>query len=90
MTKTELVAAVAKKAALTGKDADKAVAAVIDVVTAALAKGEKVQITGFGTIEVREKAAREGRNPKTKETIKIAATKAPAFKAGATLKKAVK
>ena len=90
MTKTELVAAVAKKAGLTQKDADKALAAVLDVVTEALAKGDKVQLTGFGTFEVRAKAAREGRNPKTGAAIKVPASKAPAFKAGATLKKAVK
>ncbi len=86
MNKTELVAAIAKKADLTAKDADKALAAVIDVITAALAKGEKVQITGFGTFEVREKAAREGRNPSNGKPIKIAASKAPAFKPGKALK----
>ena len=90
MNKTELVAAVAAKAGLKPKEADKAVAAVIDAITEALAKGEKVQITGFGTFEVREKAAREGTNFRSKEKIMIPATKAPAFKAGATLKKAVK
>ena len=90
MTKTELVAAAAKKAGLTQKDTDKALAALIDVVTAALAEGDKVQLTGFGTFEVREKAAREGRNPRTGAAISVPASKAPAFKAGATLKKAVK
>ena len=90
MNKTELVAAAAKKAELTLKDTDKALGALVDVITEALAKGEKVQLTGFGTFEVREKAAREGRNPSTGKPIKIAASKAPAFKAGATLKKAVK
>lgn len=90
MNKTELVAAAAKKADLTQKDTDKALAALIDVVTEALAKGDKVQLTGFGTFEVREKAAREGRNPRTGETIAVPASKAPAFKAGASLKKAVK
>ncbi len=89
MTKTELVAAAAKKAGLTQKDTDKALAALIDVVTAALAEGDKVQLTGFGTFEVREKAAREGRNPRTGAAISVPASKAPAFKAGATLKKAV-
>ena len=90
MNKTELVAAAAKKADLTLKDTDKALAAVIDVITEALAKGDKVQLTGFGTFEVRAKAAREGRNPSNGKPIKIAASKAPAFKAGASLKKAVK
>ncbi|MBQ6023086.1 MAG: HU family DNA-binding protein [Clostridia bacterium] len=90
MTKTELVAAAAKKSGLTQKDTDKALAALLDAVTAALAKGDKVQLTGFGTFEVREKAAREGRNPRTGETIAVPASKAPAFKAGASLKKAVK
>ena len=90
MTKTELVAAAAKKSGLTQKDTDKALAALLDAVTAALAKGDKVQLTGFGTFEVREKAAREGRNPRTGETIAVPAPKAPAFKAGASLKKAVK
>ena len=90
MTKTELVAAAAKKSGLTQVAADKALAAILDTVTEALANGDKVQITGFGTFEVRENAAREGRNPRTGETIAIAASKAPAFKAGASLKKAVK
>ena len=90
MNKTELVAAVADKAGLKTKEADTAVNAVVDVITEALAKGDKVQLTGFGTFEVREKAAREGRNPKTKEAIAIPASTAPAFKAGASLKKAVK
>ena len=90
MTKTELVAAVAEKSGLTKVAADKALAATLEVVADALAKGDKVQLTGFGTFEVREKAAREGRNPRTGETIKVAASKAPAFKAGASLKKAVK
>ena len=90
MTKTELVAAAAKKSGLTQKDTDKALAALLDAVTCALAKGDKVQLTGFGTFEVREKAAREGRNPRTGATIAVPASKAPAFKAGASLKKAVK
>jgi DNA-binding protein HU-beta len=90
MTKTELVVAAAKKAGLTQKDTDKALAALIDVVTEALAKGDKVQLTGFGTFEVRAKAAREGRNPRTGAAISVPASKAPAFKAGASLKKAVK
>ncbi len=89
MTKTELIAAVAKKSGLTQKDTDKALAAALDVITCALSKGDKVQLTGFGTFEVREKAAREGRNPRTGAAISVPASKAPAFKAGATLKKAV-
>ena len=90
MNKTELVAAVAAKAEISKKDADKAVAAVIDAVTDALKAGDKVQLIGFGTFEVRERAAKEARNPKTGETIKVPATKVPAFKAGAALKAAVK
>jgi DNA-binding protein HU-beta len=89
MNKTDLVNAVAA-AGFTKKDADKAVAAVFDAIAGALAKGDKVQLVGFGTFEVRERAAKEGRNPKTGETIKIAATKVPAFKAGKDLKAAVK
>ena len=90
MTKTELVAAAAKKSGLTQKDTDKALNALMEAVSEALANGDKVQLTGFGTFEVREKAAREGRNPRTGETISVPASKAPAFKAGASLKKAVK
>ncbi len=89
MTKTELINAVAAKAGLTKKDSEKAVAAVVEAVTEALVKGDKVALLGFGTFEVRERAARTGINPRTKETIKIAATKAPAFKAGKALKDAV-
>ena len=90
MNKTELVAAVAAKAEISKKAADAAVAAVFAEIEGALAKGEKVQLIGFGTFEVRERAAKEGRNPRTGETIKIAASKVPAFKAGAALKDAVK
>ena len=90
MNKAELAAAVAAKTGLKPKDADKAVSALTEVIAETLAKGEKVQLTGFGTFEVREKAAREGTNFQSKEKIMIPATKAPAFKAGATLKKAVK
>lgn len=89
MNKTELVNAV-KAAGFSGKDAEKAVKAVFDAVTDALAKGEKVQLIGFGTFEVREKAASEARNPRTGETIKVPAHKVPAFKAGQALKDAVK
>ncbi len=90
MNKVELIAAVAEKAGLSKKDAEKAVAAVVGSIEAALVAGEKVQLIGFGTFEVRERAARMGRNPQTKEAIKIAASKQPVFKAGAALKNAVK
>ena len=90
MNKVELINAVAAKAKISKKDADKAVAAVIASITDALAAGEKVQLIGFGTFEVKERAARTGHNPKTGAAIKIAAAKAPAFKAGAALKNAVK
>lgn len=89
MNKTELVAAVAEKAALSKKDAEKAIAATIDAITGALTEGDKVQLVGFGTFEVREREARNGKNPRTGEIIKIAASKAPAFKAGKALKDAV-
>ncbi len=89
MNKVELVASVAEKAALSKKDAEKAVAAVLESVKEALAKGDKVQLVGFGTFEVRARDARTGRNPVTKETITIPATKVPAFKAGQGLKDAV-
>ena len=86
MNKTELVAAVAQKAELSKKDAEKAVAAVTAAITDALCAGDKVQLVGFGTFEVSERAAREGRNPQTGETMTIAASKAPKFKAGKALK----
>ncbi|MBR4868342.1 MAG: HU family DNA-binding protein [Clostridia bacterium] len=89
MKKTELVAAVAAKAEISKKDADKAVAAVIDAITEALIAGDKVQLVGFGTFEVRARGERTGRNPQTKETIVIPASKQPAFKAGKALKVAV-
>ncbi len=89
MNKTELVAVVAEKAELCKKDADKAVAAVIDAITDALIGGDKVQLVGFGTFEIRERGERTGRNPQTKETITIAASKAPVFKAGKAFKDAV-
>ena len=89
MNKAELIAAVAENAELTKKDAEKAVKAFIEVVTDELKKGEKVQLVGFGTFEVSERAAREGRNPQTGKTMKIAACKAPKFKAGKALKDAV-
>ena len=89
MNKTELVAAVAAKAELSKKDAEAAVAAVVASITDALADGDKVSLVGFGTFEVRTRAARTGQNPRTGEKIKIKAAKAPAFKAGKALKDAV-
>lgn len=89
MNKSELVAAVAKEANLSKKDADAAVNAVTAAITAALADGDKVQLVGFGTFETRERAARTGKNPRTGEAIKIAASKVPAFKAGKALKDVV-
>lgn len=89
MNKAELVAAVADKAELTKKDAEKAVKAFVDVVTEELKKGEEVQVVGFGTFKVAERAAREGRNPHTGESMSIAASKAPKFKAGKALKDAL-
>ena len=89
MNKTELVNAIAEEAGLSKKDAEKAVKAFVDVTTAELKKGEKVQLVGFGTFEVSERAAREGRNPQSGEVMKIAASKAPKFKAGKALKDAV-
>lgn len=90
MNKTEFVEAIAKTAGLTKADAGRAVEAAIEVVTKALKKGDAVQITGFGTFAVAKRAARKGRNPATGKEIKIPASKAPKFKAGAVLKKAVK
>ena len=89
MNKTELVAAIAENAEISKKDAEKALKAVADVVAEELKKGEKVQLVGFGTFEVSERAAREGRNPQTGETMTLAACKAPKFKAGKALKDAV-
>ncbi len=89
MTKAELVTAIAEKSGLTKKDSEKALAAFIDTVTDTLSKGESIQLVGFGTFEVRERAARTGINPRSKEKIEIAATKVPAFKAGRALKDAV-
>lgn len=86
MNKTELVAAIAEKTELSKKDAEKAVKAFTDVVSEELKKGEKIQLVGFGTFEVAERPAREGRNPRTGETMPIAASKAPKFKAGKALK----
>ncbi|HJC92487.1 HU family DNA-binding protein [Mediterraneibacter glycyrrhizinilyticus] len=89
MNKTELVAAVAEKAEISKKDSEKALKAFVDVVTEQLKAGDKVQLVGFGTFEVSERAAREGRNPQTGKTMKIAACKAPKFKAGKALKDAI-
>ena len=89
MNKTELVAAMAEQAELSKKDSEKALKAFIDVVSEELQKGEKIQLVGFGTFEVAERAAREGRNPLTGETMQIKASKAPKFKAGKALKDAV-
>ncbi|MGN0577272.1 MAG: HU family DNA-binding protein [Ruminiclostridium sp.] len=89
MTKAELIAAIAEKSGMTKKDADAALSAVIDTITDTLAKGDKIQLVGFGTFEVRERKAREGINPQSKSKIQIPATKVPAFKAGRALKDAV-
>ena len=86
MNKTELIAAVAEQASITKKDAEKAIAAVINSITNAMADGDKVQLVGFGTFEVRARDARQGKNPRTGEIIKIPASKVPAFKAGKALK----
>ena len=86
MNKTELIAAVAEKAEISKKDAEKALKAFTDTVAQELKKGEKVQMVGFGTCEVSQREAREGRNPRTGETMKIAATRMPKFKAGKALK----
>ena len=89
MNKTELVAAIADKADLSKKVSEKALKAFVDVVTEELKKEHKIQLVGFGTFEVSKRAAREGRNPQTGKTMKIAACKAPKFKAGKALKDAV-
>ena len=86
MNKTELVAAIADQAEISKKDAEKSLKAFTDVVAEELKKGEKIQLVGFGTFEVAERAAREGRNPQTGATMKIEASKAPKFKAGKALK----
>lgn len=89
MNKTELIAAMAEQAGLSKKDAEKALKAFTDVVTEELKKGEKIQVVGFGTFEVSERAAREGRNPQTGEAMAISASKSPKFKAGKALKDAL-
>ena len=89
MTKAELISAIAEKTELSKKDSEKALNATVAVITDTLAKGDKIQLVGFGTFETRERKAREGINPQTKKMIKIPATKVPAFKAGRALKDAV-
>ena len=89
MNKTELIAAVAEKTDLSKKDADAAVSAVLGAITDALIAGDKIQLVGFGTFEVRNRAAKQGRNPRTGETMTVPASKVPAFKAGKALKDAV-
>ena len=89
MNKAELINAVAEKAALSKKDSEAAVNAALEAITGALSDGEKVQLVGFGSFEVKKRAARVGRNPKTKEAIEIPASKVPVFKAGKALKDVV-
>ena len=89
MNKTELIAAVAEKAELSKKDAEAAITAMVEAITEALQKEEKVQLVGFGSFEVKKRSERMGRNPQTKEAIPIPASKAPVFKAGKALKDAV-
>ncbi len=89
MNKTELIAAVAEKTDLSKKDADAAVSAVLGAITDAVKAGDKIQLVGFGTFEVRNRAAKQGRNPRTGETMTVPASKVPAFKAGKALKDAV-
>ena len=89
MNKTELVASIVDKAGISKKDAEKALSAFRDTVAEEVKKGEKIQLVGFGTFEVRERAARTGINPQTKQTIEIAASKSPVFKAGKALKDSI-
>ncbi|MCX7714969.1 MAG: HU family DNA-binding protein [Clostridia bacterium] len=89
MNKTELIAALAENAEMSKKDAEKALNAVVSTITTALSEGEKVQLVGFGTFEVRERGARKGKNPRSGEEIDIPASKVPAFKVGKALKDAV-
>jgi DNA-binding protein HU-beta len=90
MNKAELIGAVAEKAGITKKEADKVVAATIEAIKDALKAGDKVQLVGFGTFEVKARAERQGINPRTKEAITIAAAKVPGFKAGKALKDEIK
>ena len=89
MNKTELIAAAAERADMTKKDAEKALNAALDAITAALVAGDKVQVSGFGIFEVKEREARMGRNPRTGEAMEIAASRVPAFKASKTMKDAL-
>lgn len=89
MTKNELISAIAEKSGMTKKDAEKALAAVVDTLTEAMVKGDKVSLAGFGAFETKTREARIGRNPKTKEAIEIPASKAPVFKASSAMKGAV-
>ena len=89
MNKTELIEAIANESGLTKRDAEKALSAFADTVTSAMKNGDKVQLVGFGTFEVSKRAARTGRNPRTGETVEIAASATPKFKAGKALKNAV-
>ena len=89
MNKAELIAAVAENAALSKKDSEAAVNAALEAITAALQEGDKVQLVGFGSFEVKKRAARTGRNPRTKEVVEIPASQVPVFKAGKALKDAV-
>jgi len=89
MNKTELIAAVAEKTGMTKKDAERVINATVETITQSLVAGDKVQVSGFGNFEVKAREARIGRNPRTKETIQIPATKLPAFKAAKALKDAV-
>ena len=89
MNKTELIAAVAEKTGMTKKDAERVINATFETITAGLAKGDKVAVSGFGNFEVKAREARVGRNPRTKETIQIPATKTPVFKASKALKDTV-
>ena len=89
MTKTELIAIAAEKTGMTKKDAERVINATVETITASLVAGDKVQVSGFGNFEVKAREARVGRNPRTKETIEIPATRVPAFKASKALKDAV-
>lgn len=89
MNKVELIAQIAEKSGLSKKDAEKALAATVDSITEAVSNGDKVQLVGFGSFEVKQREARVGRNPKTKEAIEIPAARVPVFKAGRALKDAV-
>ena len=90
MNKTELISAVAEKTGLSKKDAEKAINATLDTITATVSEGNKVQLIGFGTFELRDRAAKQARNPRTGETMTVPACKAPAFKAGQGFKTAAK